>query len=74
MVIPGELSPHSPIMLDRLQKKFLDHLLMLGVESQWAPVAVRCAVRQLSGTTPPLLSLSELKESILIKEHKQLWN
>ncbi|KAH0466342.1 hypothetical protein IEQ34_006445 [Dendrobium chrysotoxum] len=24
------------------QKKILDHLLMLGVESQWAPVAVRC--------------------------------
>ncbi|XP_021826327.1 golgin candidate 6-like isoform X2 [Prunus avium] len=28
-----------------VQKKVLDHLLMLGVESQWAPVAVRCAVR-----------------------------
>ncbi|KAK7339608.1 hypothetical protein VNO77_20286 [Canavalia gladiata] len=26
-----------------VQKKVLDHLLMLGVESQWAPVAVRCA-------------------------------
>uniref|UniRef100_A0A5B7B672 Putative golgin candidate 6 isoform X1 n=1 Tax=Davidia involucrata TaxID=16924 RepID=A0A5B7B672_DAVIN len=25
-----------------VQKKVLDHLLMLGVESQWAPVAVRC--------------------------------
>ncbi|CAH8360970.1 unnamed protein product [Eruca vesicaria subsp. sativa] len=25
-----------------VQKKLLDHLLMLGVESQWAPVAVRC--------------------------------
>ncbi|XAR49720.1 hypothetical protein NMG60_11033001 [Bertholletia excelsa] len=25
-----------------VQKKILDHLLMLGVESQWAPVAVRC--------------------------------
>ncbi|XP_020587913.1 golgin candidate 6 isoform X2 [Phalaenopsis equestris] len=24
------------------QKKILDHLLMLGVESQWAPVTVRC--------------------------------
>lgn len=27
-----------------LQRKVLDYLLMLGVESQWAPVAVRCAV------------------------------
>ncbi|XP_050250074.1 golgin candidate 6-like [Quercus robur] len=26
-----------------VQKKVLDHLLLLGVESQWAPVAVRCA-------------------------------
>ncbi|XP_061368743.1 golgin candidate 6-like isoform X2 [Gastrolobium bilobum] len=26
-----------------VQKKVLDHLLMLGVESQWTPVAVRCA-------------------------------
>ncbi|KAJ1422429.1 Vesicle tethering protein [Sesbania bispinosa] len=26
-----------------IQKKVLDPLLMLGVESQWAPVAVRCA-------------------------------
>ncbi|XP_024986690.1 golgin candidate 6-like [Cynara cardunculus var. scolymus] len=25
-----------------VQRKVLDHLLMLGVESQWAPVAVRC--------------------------------
>ncbi|CAA2985293.1 golgin candidate 6 isoform X1 [Olea europaea subsp. europaea] len=25
-----------------VQKKILDHLLLLGVESQWAPVAVRC--------------------------------
>ncbi|KAI3453745.1 hypothetical protein Pfo_010408 [Paulownia fortunei] len=25
-----------------VQKKVLDHLLMMGVESQWAPVAVRC--------------------------------
>lgn len=24
------------------QKKILDHLLLLGVESQWAPVALRC--------------------------------
>ncbi|RVW63166.1 Golgin candidate 6 [Vitis vinifera] len=28
-----------------VQKKVLDHLLMLGVESQWAPVAVRCALK-----------------------------
>lgn len=26
-----------------VQKKVLDHLIMLGVESQWAPLAVRCA-------------------------------
>ncbi|KAG7033085.1 Golgin candidate 6 [Cucurbita argyrosperma subsp. argyrosperma] len=26
-----------------VQKKVLDHLLLLGVESQWAPVPVRCA-------------------------------
>ncbi|XP_071726425.1 golgin candidate 6-like isoform X2 [Rutidosis leptorrhynchoides] len=26
-----------------VQRNVLDHLLMLGVESQWAPVAVRCA-------------------------------
>ncbi|KAB1211701.1 Golgin candidate 6 [Morella rubra] len=25
-----------------VQKKVLDHLLMLGVESQWAPVSMRC--------------------------------
>lgn len=30
------------------QKKVLDHLLLLGVESQWAPVPVRCAVCKLS--------------------------
>ncbi|KAH1193450.1 Golgin candidate 6 [Glycine max] len=27
-----------------IQKKLLDYLLMLSVESQWAPVAVRCAL------------------------------
>ncbi|PRQ54047.1 hypothetical protein RchiOBHm_Chr2g0173241 [Rosa chinensis] len=32
-----------------VQKKILDHLLMLGVESQWAPVAVRCAALQCIG-------------------------
>ncbi|XP_071692103.1 golgin candidate 6 [Rutidosis leptorrhynchoides] len=26
-----------------VQRSVLDHLLMLGVESQWAPIAVRCA-------------------------------
>ncbi|KAL4591614.1 hypothetical protein LXL04_004583 [Taraxacum kok-saghyz] len=26
-------------------RSVLDHLLMLGVESQWSPIAVRCAVR-----------------------------
>nr|GMC98179.1 golgin candidate 6 [Ipomoea batatas] len=32
-----------------VQKKILDHLLMLGVESQWAPIAVRCAALQCIG-------------------------
>ncbi|KAL3643675.1 hypothetical protein CASFOL_014490 [Castilleja foliolosa] len=27
-----------------VQKKVLDHLLMLGIESQWAPVVVRCMI------------------------------
>jgi hypothetical protein len=31
-----------------VQKKLLDYLLMLGVESQWAPVAVRCMVSKSS--------------------------
>ncbi|KAM7478902.1 hypothetical protein LguiA_027115 [Lonicera macranthoides] len=32
-----------------VQRKVLDHLLMLGVESQWAPVAVRCAAFRCTG-------------------------
>ncbi|KAE9598979.1 hypothetical protein Lalb_Chr15g0086731 [Lupinus albus] len=32
-----------------VQKKVLDHLLILGVESQWAPVAVRCVAMQCIG-------------------------
>ncbi|XP_050275490.1 golgin candidate 6-like isoform X2 [Quercus robur] len=32
-----------------VQKKVLDHLLLLGVESQWAPVAVRCVALQCIG-------------------------
>ncbi|TKY63193.1 Golgin candidate 6 [Spatholobus suberectus] len=32
-----------------IQKKVLDHLLMLSVESQWAPVAVRCAALRCIG-------------------------
>ncbi|XP_038890404.1 golgin candidate 6 isoform X2 [Benincasa hispida] len=32
-----------------VQKKVLDHLLLLGVESQWAPVPVRCAALQCIG-------------------------
>ncbi|KAK7265981.1 hypothetical protein RIF29_18618 [Crotalaria pallida] len=32
-----------------VQKKVLDHLLILGVESQWAPVPVRCAAMQCIG-------------------------
>ncbi|KAF6152365.1 hypothetical protein GIB67_006019 [Kingdonia uniflora] len=30
------------------QKKLLDHLIVLGVESQWAAVAVRCACKEIS--------------------------
>ncbi|KAJ0427464.1 putative uso1/p115-like vesicle tethering protein [Helianthus annuus] len=32
-----------------VQRKVLDYLLMLGVESQWAPVSVRCLVFQCIG-------------------------
>ncbi|XWS44110.1 hypothetical protein CRYUN_Cryun15aG0016600 [Craigia yunnanensis] len=32
-----------------VQKKLLDHLLMLGVESQWAPIAVRCSALRCIG-------------------------
>uniref|UniRef100_A0A0A0KNZ3 Golgin candidate 6 n=1 Tax=Cucumis sativus TaxID=3659 RepID=A0A0A0KNZ3_CUCSA len=32
-----------------VQKKVLDYLLLLGVESQWAPVPVRCAALQCIG-------------------------
>ncbi|KAL1318936.1 hypothetical protein HN51_071214 [Arachis hypogaea] len=32
-----------------VQKKLLDHLLILSIESQWAPVAVRCAAMQCIG-------------------------
>ncbi|KAH1038661.1 hypothetical protein J1N35_040404 [Gossypium stocksii] len=31
------------------QKKLLDHLLMLGVESQWAPIALRCSALRCIG-------------------------
>ncbi|OMO59325.1 hypothetical protein CCACVL1_24923 [Corchorus capsularis] len=32
-----------------VQKKLLDHLLMLGIESQWAPIAVRCSALRCIG-------------------------
>ncbi|KAL4369524.1 hypothetical protein GQ457_05G010830 [Hibiscus cannabinus] len=32
-----------------VQKKLLDHLLMLGVESPWAPIAVRCSALKCIG-------------------------
>ncbi|KAD3641359.1 hypothetical protein E3N88_30583 [Mikania micrantha] len=32
-----------------VQRKVLDHLLMLGVESQWAPISVRCLAFQCIG-------------------------
>ncbi|KAK7365203.1 hypothetical protein VNO80_14077 [Phaseolus coccineus] len=32
-----------------VQKKVLEHLLILGVESQWVPVAIRCAAMQCIG-------------------------
>ncbi|XP_010425530.1 PREDICTED: golgin candidate 6 [Camelina sativa] len=39
---PGKESNKLANRTVLVQKKLLDHLLMLGVESQWAPVAVRC--------------------------------
>ncbi|KAG8637671.1 hypothetical protein MANES_15G151800v8 [Manihot esculenta] len=32
-----------------VQKKILDYLLLLGVESQWAPIAVRCGALRCTG-------------------------
>ncbi|XVF14021.1 hypothetical protein REPUB_Repub09cG0020400 [Reevesia pubescens] len=32
-----------------VQKKLLDHLIMLAVESQWAPIAVRCSALRCIG-------------------------
>ncbi|KAK7271643.1 hypothetical protein RJT34_27710 [Clitoria ternatea] len=32
-----------------VQKKLLDHLLILGIESQWVPVAVRCVAMRCIG-------------------------
>ncbi|XP_051151641.1 golgin candidate 6 [Andrographis paniculata] len=39
---PGKNSSGLENKAVLVQKKILDHLLMLGVESQWAPVALRC--------------------------------
>ncbi|XP_035842528.1 golgin candidate 6-like isoform X2 [Helianthus annuus] len=40
---PAKQSEKSTNKTVLAQRKVLDHLLMLGVESQWASVAVRCA-------------------------------
>ncbi|KAF5479689.1 hypothetical protein F2P56_000489 [Juglans regia] len=39
---PGKYANMLTNKTTLVQKKILDHLLMLSVESQWAPVAVRC--------------------------------
>ncbi|THU65165.1 hypothetical protein C4D60_Mb05t00790 [Musa balbisiana] len=42
---PGKDANQLSNQTSLAQKKILDHLLLLGVESQWAPVALRCLVR-----------------------------
>ncbi|KAL5562216.1 hypothetical protein UlMin_031963 [Ulmus minor] len=46
---PGKDSNRLTNKTTLVQKKVLDHLLMLGVESQWAPVAVRCSALRCIG-------------------------
>lgn len=46
LFLPVFLDSDSYISKFLLQKKILDHLLMLGVESQWASISVRCSVRE----------------------------
>lgn len=46
---PGKEANRLTNKTSLVQKKVLDHLLMLGVESQWAPVAVRCSALRCIG-------------------------
>lgn len=46
---PGKEANRLTKKTTLVQKKVLDHLLMLGVESQWAPVAVRCSALRCIG-------------------------
>lgn len=46
---PGKEANRQTNKTSLIQKKVLDHLLMLGVESQWAPVAVRCSALRCIG-------------------------
>ncbi|XP_062105631.1 golgin candidate 6 isoform X3 [Humulus lupulus] len=46
---PGKEANRLTNKATLVQKKVLDHLLMLGVESQWAPVAVRCSALKCIG-------------------------
>ncbi|XP_024029478.1 golgin candidate 6 [Morus notabilis] len=46
---PGKEANRLTNKTTLVQKKMLDHLLMLGVESQWAPVAVRCSALRCIG-------------------------
>ncbi|KAJ4827560.1 Golgin candidate 6 [Turnera subulata] len=46
---PGKDANKLTNRVQLVQKKVLDHLLMLGVEGQWAPVAVRCTALRCIG-------------------------
>ncbi|KAF4373274.1 hypothetical protein G4B88_007287 [Cannabis sativa] len=46
---PGKEANRLTNKTTLVQKKVLDYLLMLGVESQWAPVAVRCSALKCIG-------------------------
>ncbi|XP_054812586.1 golgin candidate 6 isoform X2 [Prosopis cineraria] len=46
---PGKDSNRQANKTTLAQKKILDYLLMLGVENQWAPVAVRCEAMRCIG-------------------------
>ncbi|XVF57971.1 hypothetical protein PTKIN_Ptkin07bG0025200 [Pterospermum kingtungense] len=52
--------------------QFLDHLLLLGVESQWAPIAVRCSalgcIGDLVAGNPK--NLDALSSKVLGEEHR----
>ncbi|KAK6913056.1 Vesicle tethering protein Uso1/P115-like, head domain [Dillenia turbinata] len=48
-VEPGKDADRQTNKVVLVQKRVFDYLLMLGVESQWAPVAVRCAALRCIG-------------------------